>query len=114
MSMFAITDHTALIVASATPALITGSLGLLLLKRQRKVSVAVAQINTAVNHQEASSPTLIQRVIQLEHHRKIAERNAINHLAWMDSALTSIATQVGCTISSPPHPDQRTYADGSV
>lgn len=112
--MFAITDHAALIVASATPALITGSLGLLLLKRQRKVSVAVAQINTAVNHQEASQPTLIQRVIQLEHHRKIAERHTANHLAWMDSALTSIATQVGCTISAPPHHDQRTYADDQV
>lgn len=112
--MFAITDHAALIVASATPALITGSLGLLLLKRQRKVSVAVAQINTAVNHQGASQPTLIQRVIELEHHRKIAERATANHLAWMDSALTSIATQVGCTISAPPLPDQRTYADDQV
>ena len=103
MNMFAISDHAALIIASATPALITGSLGLVILKRQRKVSVAVAQINTAVNHQESSAPTLIERVIQLEHHRKIAERTTANHLAWMDSALTSIATQVGCTIPEAPH-----------
>ena len=112
--MLGMTDHQTLIIASATPALISAAVGFLLLRRQHKVSVAVAQINTAVNHQEASQPTLIQRVIQLEHHRKIAERNTANHLAWMDSALTSIAAQVGCTISSPPHPDQRTYSDGQV
>jgi hypothetical protein len=112
--MFAITDHVALIVASATPALITGSLGLVILKRQRKVSVAVAQINTAVNHQEASQPTLIQRVIQLEHHRKIAERTAANHVVWIDAALSTIAQQVGCSIPNAPHPEQRTYTDDQV
>lgn len=109
--MVALTDHQALIFAAAIPALISGSVGFLLLHRQRKVGVAVDQINYAVNHQEASSPTLIQRVISLEHHRKIAERTTVAHVAWMDSALSTIASQVGCSIASPPLPEQRTYTD---
>ena len=109
--MVALTDHQALIWAAAIPALISGSVGFLLLHHQRNVGVAVAQINYAVNHQEASSPTLIQRVISLEHHREIAERTTVAHVAWMDSALSTIASQVGCSIASPPLLEQRTYTD---
>lgn len=100
--MFALTDHATLIVASATPAIITGVMGLLILKRQRRVSTAINQINTAVNHQDVGAPTLVQRVIALETHMTRADRRHIRHATWLHTTMGMIAQQVGCNIEPAP------------
>lgn len=102
LTMFALTDHAALIIASATPAVITGSMGLIILKRQRRVTTAINQINTAVNHQDIGAPTLVQRVIALETHMHRAGLRDVQHTAWLETSMGMIAKQVGCVIEPAP------------
>jgi hypothetical protein len=102
ITMFALTDHAALIIASATPAVITGSIGLVILKRQRRVTTAINQINTAVNHQDVGAPTLVERVIALETHMHRADHRHVDHTAWLHTSMCMIAKQVGCVIEPAP------------
>lgn len=77
-------------------------MGLVILKRQRRVTTAINQINTAVNHQDIGAPTLVQRVIALETHMHRADRRHAHHTTWLHTSMGMIAKQVGCVIEPAP------------
>ena len=64
----------------------------------RKNRHDLKQINHAVNHVPAGSPTLIQRVVQLEEHHARQKR----HAEWEAQAICAIARQIGVIL--PEHP----------
>jgi hypothetical protein len=93
--MVADVQSFAVVLAASIPALGAFLLGWLNLRRQVLASSQITQINNAVNHQPSSAPTLIHRVL-------IIERNIADHAEWSHEALSTIASQVGCTL--PPSP----------
>lgn len=90
----------AVVLAASVPALGAFLLGWLNLRRQVLASSQITQINNAVNHQPSSAPTLIHRVL-------VIERNISEHAEWSHEALSTIATQVGCSLPPSPIIDSR-------
>ena len=73
--------------------------------RQGRMSTSVDQINRSVNHQPLDGPTLVERVIAIEHDTAI-------HRRWEHKAFGMIATQVGCVL--PPHPSEEPQHEGDT
>jgi hypothetical protein len=66
--------------------------------RQGRARTSIEQINTAVNHQLAGTPTLVERVSDIEK----AVATAQLHRGWERHAFTTLAHHVGCIL--PPYP----------
>ena len=66
--------------------------------RQGRARTSIEQINTAVNHQLAGSPTLVERVTDIEAAVAVAHK----HRDWERHAFTTLAHHVGCIL--PPYP----------
>ena len=66
--------------------------------RQGRARASIEQINTAVNHQLAGAPTLVERVTDIE--RAVALGHLHRH--WERHAFTTLAHHVGCIL--PPYP----------
>ena len=66
--------------------------------RQGRARTSIEQINTAVNHQLVGSPTLVERVTEIE----AAIATAQQHRGWERHAFTMLAHHVGCTLPAYP------------
>lgn len=77
------------------------------LRRQVRMSTAVAEINRAVNHQPTDGPTLVERVISVE--RRQEEASA--HRLWEVTAFSHLAHHVGCVLPPYPHHTESTEGD---
>ena len=75
--------------------------------RQGRNSQSLDQINTAVNHQVEGEPTLVQRVVNVEH----AVASAQLHRGWERDAFRKLASHVGCILPPYPHRDDHNEGD---